>query len=114
MVLVPRAAKLVGGAAALVTATMFGAATPATAAPTAAAAAAQPSACQVRVYEMQYRVVAFCDAGTGRYRAKTRCDKSFAPDYNRYGPWRPAGGPEVSKAQCNDGDEPFNAGYQTA
>lgn len=109
----PTAARRIGVAAALATAATFGAVTSAMAAPNGPAAAAQPSDCEVRTYTLQYRVIAFCNEGTGQYRATTRCDQSWASDYNRYGPWRPAGGGDVSRAQCDSGDRPFNGSYQT-
>jgi hypothetical protein len=106
-------ARRFGTATALVAAASFGYAAPAVAAPAAAAAAAQPSGCEARTYDFLYRVVAYCSSGTGEYRAYARCDRRFAPDYNRYGPWTRPGPSGVSKAQCDQGDRPFNGTYQT-
>jgi hypothetical protein len=99
------AARRVGVTAALITIGALTAASP---------AAAQPADCHARLYASSGTVVAYCDEGNGQYRASTRCDKSWAPDYNRYGPWRTAGGTlETSIARCDGSDRAFNAGYQT-
>jgi hypothetical protein len=56
-----------------------------------------------------------CYGGLGSFRAKVRCDKSWAPDYDRYGSWvyvTPNRGPR-STATCNSGDSAFNETFQT-
>jgi hypothetical protein len=56
-----------------------------------------------------------CWGGLGSFRAKVRCDKSFAPDYDRYGSWIIVQSSQGlrSTATCNSGDSAFNETYQT-
>lgn len=53
---------------------------------------------------------ALCRAGSGTYRVILRCDKSFAPDYNRYGPSVAVG--RVSPANCNASDRAYAPTWQ--
>src|SRR3954451_8199143 len=94
------AARRAGLSALLVAGATLGTAT------VAAAAPATPSDCSVST--VGSTATAYCRAGTGEYRATTRCDKNNWPDYNRYGAWVTPG--RWSFADCNSGDRPFNPG----
>ena len=74
------------------------------------AAVAAPSNCTVAAGS--YWVSAYCANGTGEFRAYTRCNAPLWPDYNRYGPWVPAGSGDTSTASCSAYDAVFNYGVQ--
>jgi hypothetical protein len=48
-----------------------------------------------------------CSGGTGQFRAVVKCDKPWALDYTRYGPWKSIGQP-ASYAFCDSGHEAYN------
>ncbi|MET7666572.1 hypothetical protein [Micromonospora luteifusca] len=57
---------------------------------------------------------ATCWGGAGTFRAKVRCDVSWAPDYDRYSSWVwVTPNKQTTSAWCNSGDRAFNGGYQT-
>lgn len=74
------------------------------------AAQAAPTGCSATA--VGYGSGAYCSGGTGEFRAKTRCDKPWAPDYDRYGAWMGVG-TWSSFAKCDNGHVAFNATWQT-
>lgn len=57
---------------------------------------------------------ATCWGGVGTFRAKVRCDKSWAPDYDRYSAWiYVSSTKQTGYAVCNSGDRAFNATFET-
>jgi hypothetical protein len=73
----------------------------------AARADAFPTGCSAGQY-FSNGGYAICTGGTGQYRVRMRCDASWWPDYNRYGPWRNAGSGQRSIAVCDGIDHPFD------
>ncbi|WBB65510.1 hypothetical protein [Micromonospora sp. WMMD812] len=59
-----------------------------------------------------YTAGAYCESGTGQFRAKTRCNKPWAPDYARYGEWMGVG-TWTSFAKCDNGHLAFNPTWET-
>jgi hypothetical protein len=90
---------------------LFAAAAFASGTTAAHAAVAAPSNCTVATFP-PHSVGAYCANGTGEFRAYTRCNAPLWPDYNRYGPWVPAGSGRDSLATCDAFDTPFNYGVQ--
>ena len=80
--------------------------------PLATSANAAPSNCSAgKVTSDAHGYWASCTSGSGQFRAKARCDKSLAPDYDDYSPWTSLVGTAVI-GDCNSGDRAFNVTYQ--
>jgi hypothetical protein len=60
---------------------------------------AAPTGCNAAMLSA-LTVSAYCQGGTGQFRAKAFCDIPQAPDKVVYGTWRPAGGPAPSQVSC--------------